>query len=122
MQLDGKIAIVTGGASGFGAGIVRRFVNENARVVIADLNGDAAKELADELGDQAVGIEADVSDGSSVAALVREAEKTFGTVNVLVNNAGIGHIPETMETLPEKMFDKIFHNPFPNICKLFFLE
>ncbi|WP_411815955.1 glucose 1-dehydrogenase [Hyphococcus sp. DH-69] len=108
MQLDGKIAIVTGGASGFGAGIVRRFVNENARVVIADLNGDAAKELADELGEQAVGIEADVSDGSSVAALVREAEKTFGTVNVLVNNAGIGHIPETMETLPEKMFDKIF--------------
>lgn len=108
MQLDGKIAIVTGGASGFGAGIVRRFVNENARVVIADLNGDAAKELADELGEQAVGIEADVSDGSSVAALVRETEKTFGTVNVLVNNAGIGHIPETMETLPEEMFDKIF--------------
>ena len=66
MRLDGKTAIVTGGASGFGEGIVRKFLHEGARVVIADINRDAAHALADELGADAIAISADVTDGRSV--------------------------------------------------------
>ena len=108
MRLDGKSAIVTGGASGFGAGIVRRFVLEGARVVIADINGDAAVALADELGAAALGLQVDVSNAKDVAAMAQAAIGLGGGVDILVNNAGIGHTPEPMETLPEESFDKIF--------------
>jgi 3-oxoacyl-[acyl-carrier protein] reductase len=107
MKLDGKSAIVTGGASGFGAGIVRRFVREGARVVIADLNGDGAAALAAELGDQALGLEVDVSSAADVENMVALARKFADGVDILVNNAGIGHAPVAMESLPEATFDRI---------------
>jgi 3-oxoacyl-[acyl-carrier protein] reductase len=108
MKLNGKSAIVTGGASGFGAGIVRRFVLEGARVVIADINGDAAIALADELGDAALGLQADVASAEDVAMMVKTATRTTGSVDILVNNAGIGHKPEPMEGLSEEIFDRLF--------------
>ena len=108
MKLDGKSAIVTGGASGFGAGIVRRFVLEGARVLIADINGDAAVALADELGDAALGLQVDVSSADDVAAMADAAISFGGGVDILVNNAGVGHTPEPMETLSEENFDRIF--------------
>jgi 3-oxoacyl-[acyl-carrier protein] reductase len=108
MRLDGKSAIVTGGASGFGAGIVRRFVLEGARVVIADINGDAAVALADELGDTALGLQVDVSNADDVATMVNAANRFGAGVDILVNNAGVGHTPESMETLSEENFDRIF--------------
>jgi 3-oxoacyl-[acyl-carrier protein] reductase len=108
MRLKGKSAIVTGGASGFGAGIVRRFVLEGAQVVIADINGDAANALADELGDAALGLRVDVSNGDDVAEMLSGAIGFGGGVDILVNNAGIGHTPESMETLSEEIFDRIF--------------
>jgi len=107
MKLAGKAAIVTGGASGFGAGIVRRFVAEGARVAIADLNGEAAAALADELGAAALAVRANVADAADVAALVEQTVRAFGTVDILVNNAGIGHRPQPMEELPESEFDRI---------------
>jgi 3-oxoacyl-[acyl-carrier protein] reductase len=107
MKLDGKSAIVTGGASGFGAGIVRRFVREGARVVIADLNGAGAEELAGELGGAALGLRADVTRAADIENLVTEATRFGGGVDILVNNAGIGHAPEPMESLPEETFDRI---------------
>jgi 3-oxoacyl-[acyl-carrier protein] reductase len=67
MRLQGKTALVTGGASGFGAGIVRKFVAEGARVAIADINAGAAEAFASELGDQVFAVSVDVSSNASVA-------------------------------------------------------
>lgn len=107
MRLDGKSAIVTGGASGFGAGIVRRFVEEGARVIIADINGDAAAALATELGESATGVQVDISSGGEVASLVQVANEFAGGIDILVNNAGVGHKPQTLDTLSEQDFDRI---------------
>ena len=109
MKLSGKSAIVTGGASGFGAGIVRRFFLEGARVVIADINGDAAKAMADELGDAALGLKVDVSRADDVALMVDAAMQSMGGIDILVNTAGMGHKPEPLETLSEEIFDRILN-------------
>jgi 3-oxoacyl-[acyl-carrier protein] reductase len=106
MRLSGKTAIVTGGASGFGAGIVRKFLSEGAQVMIADINGDAAEGLAGELGALACAV--DVASGESVAAMARAAEEAFGAPDIIVNNAGITHLPMPMEEVPEEEFDRVF--------------
>ena len=103
-RLENRLAIVTGGASGFGEGIVRRFVEEGARVIIVDLNGEAAAKLAAELGEQTRPFAADVSKEADIAALAEAA----GPVDILVNNAGIGHLPQPLEGLPEEQFDRLF--------------
>ena len=107
MRLEGKTAIVTGGASGFGEGIVRRFVTEGARVVIADLNGEGAAQLAEELGASALGLEADVTSAADVDNMVSAAMDFGGGVDILVNNAGMGHTPQPLESLPEEIFDRL---------------
>ncbi|UWR21931.1 SDR family oxidoreductase [Sulfitobacter sp. S190] len=108
MRLSDKSAIVTGGASGFGAGIVRKFLAEGARVMIADINGDAADAMAKELGDKAVAQRVDVADGASVAQMAEAAQKLLGRVDILVNNAGVTHLPAAMETVSEEDFDRVF--------------
>ncbi len=107
MNLSGKRAIVTGGASGFGAGIVRRFVAEGAHVAIADLDLEAAQALAGELGGHALALRADVADGPSVSALFDTVLEAFGGVDILVNNAGMGHRPRPLEALTESEFDRL---------------
>jgi len=106
MRLSGKTAIVTGGASGFGAGIARKFVAEGARVLIADLNSEMAQALAEELGAHAV--TTDVADGRSVAAMAQTAMDSFGRIDILINNAGITHLPAAMEDVSEDDFDRVF--------------
>jgi 3-oxoacyl-[acyl-carrier protein] reductase len=108
MRLNDKIAIVTGGASGFGAGIVRKFAAEGAKVVIADLNGKLAAELSGELGDNVISHEVDVSDGKSVGEMAGHVAKKYGKIDILVNNAGIGHVPQPLDALSESNFDRIF--------------
>ena len=108
MKLSGKSAIVTGGASGFGRGIVRRFIAEGACVVIADIDGDAAMALAAEMGDAALGLQVDVASADDVAAMVDSTTEVRGGIDILVNNAGVGHSPESLESLPEEVFDRIF--------------
>ncbi|MHB1103754.1 MAG: SDR family oxidoreductase [Devosia sp.] len=105
MRLSGKTAIVTGGASGFGAGIVKKFVAEGARVMIADINGDAAKALADEFG--ALARQVDVSKAESVDAMAVAALAAFGSLDILVNNAGVSHLPAPMEEISEADFDRV---------------
>jgi len=105
MRLANKTAIVTGGASGFGAGIVKKFVAEGARVIIADINGDAAHAMAAELG--ALSHQVDVSKAESVNALAEAALKAFGTLDILVNNAGVSHLPAAMEDISEADFDRV---------------
>jgi NAD(P)-dependent dehydrogenase (short-subunit alcohol dehydrogenase family) len=87
-DLAGKVAVVTGGASGIGKGIAARLAAEGALVVIADIQRDAMEATAAELG--ALGVLTDVSDPESVADLARAAVEAFGTVHVVCNNAGIG--------------------------------
>ena len=105
MRLDGKTAIVTGGGSGFGAGIARKFAAEGARLVVADINLDAAQAVAGELGCDAVQV--DVGDGESMARLAAEAAAIFGTPDIIVNNAGVTHLPKPMEEVTEEEFDRV---------------
>lgn len=105
MRLAGKTAIVTGGASGFGAGIVRKFRAEGAEVMIADLNGAAAHDMAQATGSLAH--ETDVAKGESVAALAQSALSAWGRIDIVVNNAGITHLPQMMEDVTEEMFDRV---------------
>lgn len=107
MRLEGKTAIVTGGASGFGAGIARKFVTEGARVMVADINGDAAVACAGELGESAIAHTVDVADSISVEAMADEAMETFGRIDILVNNAGITHLPTPLEDVTEEDFDRV---------------
>ena len=107
MRLEGKIAIVTGGGSGFGEGIARKFVNEGARVLIADRDAAAGERVAAALGANARCVVADVSNANDVKAMMDAAQSHFGGLHILVNNAGIGHLPQPMEDLAEDQFDRI---------------
>src|SRR5579859_7086621 len=106
-RLADKVAIVTGAASGFGAGIATQFVGEGARVLIADLNGDGAEDLAGKLGANARAARADVSRDADVAALAEAALAFGGRVDIVVNNAGIGQLPKPLETVDEAEFDRL---------------
>ena len=91
MKLDGKVALITGAASGIGHAIAKRFLEADGRVVIADLKADGAKASAKELAGEksAIGVGMDVSKEDQVNAGVEETVKTFGRVDILVSNAGI---------------------------------
>ncbi|RFU12771.1 SDR family oxidoreductase [Rhodobacteraceae bacterium W635] len=106
MRLEGKTAIVTGAASGFGAGIARRFAADGAKVMVVDLNEEAAAAVAEEIGGLAQ--VADVANAESVRAMAGAAIAAWGRVDVLVNNAGITHTPQPLETVTEADFDKVF--------------
>ncbi len=107
MRLEGKTAIVTGGASGFGAGIVRKFKSEGARVLIADVNEEMARDLASELGEGVEVIRTNVADGDDVAQMAITAMTLWGHIDVLVNNAGVTHLPAQMEDITEEDFDRV---------------
>jgi 3-oxoacyl-[acyl-carrier protein] reductase len=106
MRLAEKTAIVTGAASGFGAGIARRFAAEGATVMVADINADGAAALAHEIG--GIASRVDVSDAGSVAAMAAAARDAWGRIDILVNNAGITHLPKPMEEVTEDEFDRVF--------------
>lgn len=88
-ELQGRVAVVTGGASGIGRACVERFAAEGAQVVVADLDADAGEALAAELGDVAAFKQADVTDADQVQALVDFTVEHFGGLHVMVNNAGV---------------------------------
>lgn len=107
MRLKDKTAIVTGGASGFGAGIVKKFITEGAKVMIADINGDAANAMAEEMGENAYAFKLDLTINDEVKALAEAALSTLGRIDILVNNAGITHLPMPMEEVSEEDFDRV---------------
>ncbi|MFM0046016.1 glucose 1-dehydrogenase [Paraburkholderia sediminicola] len=106
--LDGKIAIVTGAASGFGAQIARRYVEQGACVLLADINAEAASDLAATLGDRANAIRCDVANAADVAAAVRHCVEIFGVPDIVVNNAGLAYKSRPMLEVDEETFDRIF--------------
>src|SRR5438067_5865882 len=87
-RLDGKVAVITGGASGIGAATARRFIAEGARVLLADLQERVADELAAALGPDAASIHCNVAQEADVAAAIRTAVERWGRLDVLYNNAG----------------------------------
>lgn len=106
-RLADKTAVITGAASGFGAGIARRFVEEGARVLIADINESGARDIAASLGDSADYCRTDVTQASDVAAMCQAALSMSEKVDILVNNAGVAHFPGGLETIPEDEFDRV---------------
>ena len=88
-RLQGKVALITGAAGGIGAATVRRFVDEGAKVGVADIAGDAAKVLADEFGPDALAITLDVGDEASFKAAVDAVVSRFGRLDILFNNAAL---------------------------------
>ncbi len=108
MRLEGKVAIVTGAASGFGRGIAEAFAREGARVVVADLDTKGAAAVASGIGTAAVPFTCDVSKKADVDGLVAAAVKVFGGLDILVNNAGITHKNQSLMTVTEAEFDRIY--------------
>jgi 3-oxoacyl-[acyl-carrier protein] reductase len=107
MRLGKKIAIVTGAASGFGAGIAAKFVAEGARVIVADRDGEGAARVAASLAPAAFAVRADVTQTADVKAMIDAAIDRFGGLDILVNNAGMGHLPQSLESVAEDEFDRI---------------
>jgi 3-hydroxybutyrate dehydrogenase len=101
MTLDGKVALITGAASGIGHGIAKRFVEAGGRVAIADINGEGAAKAAGDLADArtALGVRMDVTNESDVNDGVRKVLDAFGSVDILVSNAGI-QIIHPLEEFP----------------------
>jgi 3-oxoacyl-[acyl-carrier protein] reductase len=116
-RLEGKTAIVTGSASGFGRGIAETFVREGARVALVDLDGEAAGSCAHALGSSAIAIRADVAKAADVANAVDATRKAFGTIDILVNNAGTSHRNKPILEVTEDEFDRVFA---VNVKSIFF--
>ena len=108
MRLNNKIALVTGAGSGFGRGIAARFAEEGAKLVIADINEEAAKMVAGEIGGSAIAVGADVSKNSDVDAMIQQTVAQWGRLDILVNNAGTTHRNKPMTEVTEEEFDRIF--------------
>ncbi len=111
MRLKNKTAIITGGASGFGQGIAERFAKEGANVVIADLNADTARAVADSInnaGGIALALKCDVTSSQSVKQMVDQTIARFGALDCLVNNAGLPQVNQPMLEVDEATFDKIY--------------
>ncbi|TPG51551.1 glucose 1-dehydrogenase [Roseomonas nepalensis] len=106
MRLQGKVALVTGAASGFGEGIAREYAAQGAKVAVADLNLEGARRVAAEIGGQAFG--GDVARAADIEAMVQGAAEAFGGIDVVVNNAGWTYRNGTSIEVSEEEFDRVF--------------
>lgn len=107
-MLNQKTAIVTGAGSGFGAAIARAYVAAGAKVVLADINLEAAQAVASALGDNAMPAACDVTRFDQVQALVEQAKARFGGPDIVINNAGTTHRNQSMLEVDEATFDRVF--------------
>ena len=107
MRMQDKVAIVTGGGSGFGEGICTKFVAEGAKVLVVDRDLGAAQRVATALGQSAQALQADVAVAADVQRMVTGAVAQFGRLDILVNNAGVTHVPTLLEDVTEADFDRI---------------
>ena len=117
-QLHGKIALITGAAGGFGEGIARLFVAQGARVLIADLDGAKAAQVAASIGPSARAVACDVSKSADVQAAVKACVDAFGIPDIVVNNAGTTHRNQPMLDVDEATFDRVFN---VNVKSIFYM-
>jgi len=109
MDLNGKTALITGAASGFGKAMAHRFAALGARVAVVDLNGDKAAEVAAAIGDgKAIGITADVTARADLDAAVKATTDAFGVPDIVINNAGMTHRNQPLLDVDEATFDRVF--------------
>jgi 3-oxoacyl-[acyl-carrier protein] reductase len=111
MRLEDKVAVITGAGSGFGEGMATRFAEEGARVVAADINGDSATRIVDDIrnaGGTAIAVTADVSRSDDMAKIIGTAVDEFGRLDVVVNNAGTTHKNGPMLEVDEETYDRVF--------------
>ena len=112
MRLENKTAIVTGGASGFGAGIAQRFAHEGASVVVADINDPGGESIASEIrdsGGDAVYIHADVTSRSDTKRMISAAVEHSGQLDILINNAGFSHANKSFTEVADEEFDRVYN-------------
>lgn len=102
------VVIITGAGSGFGAATARAFAALGAKVVLADLRLDAAEEVAESIGSNALAVACDVSQGNQVVDLVQRCSDHFGPPDVVINNAGTTHVNQSMLNVDEDTFDRVF--------------
>ena len=107
MQLKGKTAIITGGGSGFGASMADLFAKNGAKVIVADIDLNSARKVAEGTGGYA--LEVDVSNAKSVEQMKIDIFKEHEKIDIVVNNAGTTHLPAPMETIEEEEFDRVFN-------------
>lgn len=107
-RLAGKVAVVTGAAQGFGYGIAETFAREGAKVACLDIRAEAAKDAAAKIGHGAFGIACDVSKGDEVKAAIEKTVAALGEIDIVVNNAGTTHRNQSMLTVTEEEYDRVF--------------
>src|SRR4051794_40108763 len=107
MRLENKVALITGGASGFGKGIAETFAREGARIAIADINETAAQAVAASISNSAIAAHCDVSQRAHVNAAVQATVDAFGGIDILINNAGMSHTRRPMLEIDEAEFDRL---------------
>lgn len=108
MRLQGKTALVTGAASGFGTGIAKTFAREGAKVVLMDLNGDGARSVAASIGDAATAVQGDVTSAQDLARAVETSVEFGGRLDIVVNNAGWTHRNKPLLEVTGEEFDRVF--------------
>ena len=106
MKLSGKTAVITGAASGFGKGIAEKFSQEGAKIILADLNNELVEQTAKNINQDWQHV--DVANSNSMKSLSEYIIKKYGSIDIMVNNAGITHLPMPLEDLSEEEFDKVF--------------
>ena len=106
MKLKEKVSIITGAASGFGKGIAKKFSEEGAKLILADINKDQLEKVSKDLNQDF--FHTDVASSSSMQQLADYVLKKYGTIDIMVNNAGITHLPKPLENVSEEEFDKVF--------------
>ena len=106
MKLSGKTAVITGAASGFGKGIAEKFSQEGAKIILADLNNELVEQTATNINQDWQHV--DVANSNSMKSLSEYIIKKYGSIDIMVNNAGITHLPMPLEDLSEEEFDKVF--------------
>src|SRR6516162_6845703 len=104
-RLDGKVAVITGAASGIGRRTAEVFVEEGAKVVVADLDEERGRRVAEALGPQASSIRADVANGAEIRSAIEHARERFGRLDIMFNNAGFDGARDGIAELTEEGWD-----------------